>query len=216
MRCKDDYAHVPNCGPRHRCLIRVVDPHCCASGGSVWTSSGSAAATQWGWSMPTFAQGQHKPRPVMSGLARSRKAASGPHHGAGLTLHLQRTMANRAGQRMWQTGLSGTASPRFGHDFIRIPVRASAAEATPMHLAIDKPADEHERVPDHVLAPMTRMPEPQLQRACTCGGGCPECQTAQAGQEQERLATRRVSSSAPGQTRYRPSSTRYCVHRDSR
>ena len=101
---------------------------------------------------------------------------------------------------MWQTGLSGTASPRFGHDFIRIPVRASAAEATPMHLAIDKPADEHERVPDHVLAPMTRMPEPQLQRACACGGGCPECQTAQAGQEQERLATRRVSSSAPKQT----------------
>src|SRR6266478_1490596 len=37
-----------------------------------------------------------------------------------------------------------------------------------------------------------RMPEPQLQRACACGGACPKCQTDQSGKKQ--LQTKRVGS----------------------
>jgi hypothetical protein len=48
------------------------------------------------------------------------------------------------------------------------------------------------------------MPEPQLQRACACGGGCPKCQTGQLGQEHERLQTKRVGSSDLGQTAVPP------------
>src|SRR4051812_16486979 len=37
-----------------------------------------------------------------------------------------------------------------------------------------------------------RTPEPQLQRVCACGGGCPKCQTEQSGQEHERSQTKRL------------------------
>jgi hypothetical protein len=49
-------------------------------------------------------------------------------------LHLQRTIENQAVQRMLQThteepraGLTNMASPRFGHDFSRIPIHASVS-----------------------------------------------------------------------------------------
>jgi hypothetical protein len=45
-----------------------------------------------------------------------------------------------------------------------------------------------------------RMPEPQLQRACACGGGCPECQAEQFGYGHERLQTQRVESGDWGQS----------------
>jgi hypothetical protein len=51
-------------------------------------------------------------------------------------LHLQRKIGNQAVQRMFQTnaeelkaGLTGTASPRFGHDFSQIPIHSPAAAA---------------------------------------------------------------------------------------
>ena len=39
------------------------------------------------------------------------------------------------------------------------------------------------------------MPEPQLQRACDCGGACPKCQTEQPAHGHERLRTKRVQAS---------------------
>ena len=45
-----------------------------------------------------------------------------------------------------------------------------------------------------------RMPEPQLRRACACGGACPKCQTEQPGHGHERLQTQRVGSGDRGQT----------------
>ena len=53
---------------------------------------------------------------------------------------------------------------------------------------------------DRISQQMMLMPEPQLQRACACGGGCLKCQTEQVGQEQERLQTKRVRSSDLTQT----------------
>ncbi len=43
------------------------------------------------------------------------------------------------------------------------------------------------------------MPQPQLQRACPCGGGCPKCQTEQPGREHESLQRKRVQASDTGQ-----------------
>lgn len=44
-----------------------------------------------------------------------------------------------------------------------------------------------------------RMPEPQLQRPCACGGRSPKCQTKQLGQDHERFQTKRVHASDTGQ-----------------
>src|SRR5947209_17503933 len=49
-----------------------------------------------------------------------------------------------------------------------------------------------------------RTPEPQLQRACACGGACTKCQTEQPDQETERLQIQRVGSSDLEQTAVPP------------
>jgi len=98
-----------------------------------------------------------------------------------------------------KAGLTGTASPRFGHDFSRIPIHPPAAGAIQTKLTINKPGDEYEQEADRVSEQVMRMPEPQLQRACACGGACPRCQTEQSGHGHERLQTKRVESSNLGQ-----------------
>lgn len=67
-------------------------------------------------------------------------------------LHLQRTIGNQAVQRMLQAdteqpkvGLTGPASPRFGHDFSRIPLHPPAAGAIQTKLAINKLGDSYEQ-----------------------------------------------------------------------
>src|SRR4030095_231737 len=105
------------------------------------------------WSMRTFAQKQNQPqKPVSSNLARSHTAIPGLHHRADTILHLQHAIGNQAVQRMLQTygeeleaGLTGTASPRFGHDFSRIPIHPPAAGAIQTKLTINKPGDEYEQ-----------------------------------------------------------------------
>ena len=96
--------------------------------------------------MRTFAQKRNQPQKQVSpSLARSNTTAPGLHHRADLILHLQRTIGNQAVQRMLQTnaeelkaGLPGTASPRFEHDFSRIPIHPPAAGAIQTKLAINK------------------------------------------------------------------------------
>jgi hypothetical protein len=87
----------------------------------------------------------------------------------------------------------------FGHDFSRIPIHRPVAGAIQTKLAINKPGDHYEQEADRISEQVMRMPEPQLQRACTCGGACPKCQTEQPGQEHERLQTKHVGSSDSGQ-----------------
>jgi hypothetical protein len=158
--------------------------------------------------MPTFAQKQHQPlKRASSNLARSNMAPFGLNHHPHPILHLQRTIGNQAVQRMLQTnaeelkaGLTGTTSPRYGHDFSRIPIHPPAAGAIQTKLAINKPGDEYEQEADRVSEQVMRMSEPWLQRTCACGGGCPKCQTEQPDQEHERLQTKRVGSSDLEQT----------------
>ncbi len=158
--------------------------------------------------MQTCARKQNQPqKPVSSNLARSHTAISRLNHRADLRLHLQRTIGNQAVQRMLQThveelnaGLTGTASPHFGHDFSRIPIHPPAAGAIQAKLAINKPGDEYEQEADRVAERVMWLPEPGLQRVCACGGDCPTCQTEQSGQEHEHVQTMRAGSSDLGQT----------------
>jgi hypothetical protein len=95
--------------------------------------------------------------------------------------------------------LTELASPRFGHDFSRIPVHPSAAGAIQTKLAINKLGDSYEQEADRMAEQVMRTPEPQLQLACPCGGGCPKCHTEQPGREHESLQTKRVQASDTGQ-----------------
>jgi outer membrane protein OmpA-like peptidoglycan-associated protein len=92
-----------------------------------------------------------------------------------------------------------TASGRFGHEFSRIPVHAKASVKIQSKLAVNTPSDIYEQEADRVSEQVMRLPVPQLQRACPCGGGCPKCQTEQPDHEHERLRTKRVQASETGQ-----------------
>jgi hypothetical protein len=88
---------------------------------------------------------------------------------------------------------------RFAHDFSRTPGHAPAPITIQPKLSVNAPGDLYEQEADHVAEQVMRMPEPKLQRACACGGGCASCQTEQPGQEHQRLQTKHVGSSNAGQ-----------------
>ena len=110
------------------------------------------------WKMRTFAHKQNQPqKPASSSFARSDTAILGLNHHANPLLPLQRTIGNHAMRWMLQpqaeelkAGLSGTASPLFGHDFSRIPIHPPTA-AIQTKLAINKPGNEYEQEADRVL-----------------------------------------------------------------
>jgi hypothetical protein len=155
--------------------------------------------------MRTFAQEQNQPqKAASSSLARSKMATPRSAHCEHPLLHLQRVIGNQAVQRMLQThtegltaGSTGTASPHFGHDSGQIPIHPSAAGVIQTKLAVNWPGDDCEQEADHVSQQV--MPEPQLQRACPCGGNCPKCQTKHTGREHERPQSEGVQASNTGQ-----------------
>ena len=159
--------------------------------------------------MQTFVQKQKQNQPqkqVSSSLARANKATSGLNHYSHPILHLQRTIGNQAVLRLLQTnaeefetGSVAVASPRFAHDFSRIPIHPHATGAIQTQLAINTPGDKYEQEADRAAEQVIRMREPQLQRACACGGECLKCRTNQPGQTQERLQTKHCRASDPGQ-----------------
>src|SRR5215510_13229150 len=114
-------------------------------------------------------------------------------------------------QRMLQTHVeesearsTAAASPRFAHDFSRIPAHSRAPIGIQPKLMVNTPGDIYEQEADRVADQMMRMPEPQLQRACACGGACPRCQTEQPEHRHERLQTQRIGSSDLGKTAVPP------------
>jgi hypothetical protein len=124
---------------------------------------------------------------------------------------LQRMMGNQAAHRLLQAKSDGLetvsdaiVTGRFDHDFslIRIPGGASAKiQSKP---AVSTPGDVYEEKAERVSEQVMRMPEPQLSRACACGGGCPKCQMERTGQDQERLRTKRVGPSDLGRAAVPP------------
>src|SRR5947209_12047105 len=67
-------------------------------------------------------------------------------------------------------------------------------------LTVSQPGDTYEQEADRISQQVMRMPEPQLQRACTCGGACPQCRGEQSGREHERLQMKRAPASDTGQS----------------
>src|ERR1051326_1686373 len=109
-------------------------------------------------------------------------------------LNLQRTIGNQAVQRMFQNHAeepdarsTAAASPRFAHDFSRIPVHAPAAGVIQAKLTVNTPGDIYEQEADRVSEQVVRVPERRLQLTCACGGACPKCQTGKPGHGHERL-----------------------------
>ncbi len=117
--------------------------------------------------MRTFAQKQNQPKkPVSSNAARSHTSMPESYHRADLIQHPQGTLGNYTVQRMLQphaeglkAGLTGTASPHFGHDFRRILIHPPAAEAIQTKLGINKQGDEYGQEADRVTEQVMRNPE---------------------------------------------------------
>src|SRR5438132_13533122 len=102
--------------------------------------------------MRTFAQ---KPKTTQQTTPAKSTPTSQAHFGqsreVNSIIHLQRTIGNQAVQRMLQTDaeepeaeLTGTASPRFGHDFSRVPVHSKRPLGLQTKLRVNEPADIYE------------------------------------------------------------------------
>lgn len=142
--------------------------------------------------MRTFAHTQRPAQEARSASsARPGRAFSGQSREVSSILHLQRTIGNQAVQRLLQAnaekleaGSTTTASTRLLHDFSRIPLYAKAHTGIQPKLTISTPRDIYEQEADRVADRVMGMPEPQLQRVCACGGGCPQCGKQKDAQEQ--------------------------------
>lgn len=73
------------------------------------------------------------------------------------------------------------AFPRFVHHLGRTPIHPPAAGVIQTKLPINEPGDSYEQDADRIAEHVMRMPESQLHRACSCGGGCPNCANRAAG-----------------------------------
>lgn len=65
---------------------------------------------------------------------------------------------------------------------------SSSAQVQPA-LAVNTPGDRYEQEADHVARTIMQMPESKLQRACPCGGSCPECQSKRISPKYDSVAT---------------------------
>jgi hypothetical protein len=139
--------------------------------------------------MRAFAQKQNQPQQISSAnLTSSNVPASAPSHEAHPLLHLQRTVGNQAVLQLLKAGSN----------------EAGAHTAPQATLTVSTPGDSYEQEADQLAEQVMRMPEPQLQRACACSGGCPSCQTQQSSQAHEHLQTKPAGTSASGQTTTSP------------
>ena len=139
--------------------------------------------------------------------ARHRAAFSGQSREASSILHLQRTIGNQAVQRLLRAEAEGrepgsktAVSTRLAPYSRDVALHAEAHGEIQPKLTINAPGDLYEQEADRIADRVMRMPEPQLQRACACGGGCAKCQTKPQAQEQGRIDTRRLQADATRET----------------
>jgi hypothetical protein len=107
---------------------------------------------------------------------------------------------SRARPENRETDFDRTATTRLAHDFSRIPVHPESPFWIQAKLAVNAPGDIYEQEADRVAEQVMRMPEPQVESACACGGACPKCQAEQTGHGEARLQTKRAGSGHRGQT----------------
>ena len=110
--------------------------------------------------MRSFAErSQATPQARRARRATPSRAHTGPSHQSIPLLHLQRTIGNQAIQRLLRDHPHGFDALQ------RKPTLSSPGDAFEV---------EADRVADQVMG----MREPQLQRACSCGGRCAGCREA--------------------------------------
>jgi len=102
----------------------------------------------------------------MTSLARF-----GQGHAVSSVLRLPRSIGNQTGQRLPQTdaeqvemNAASRASPRFAHNFCRIPVHAKAHTEIQPKLTVSNPGEIYEQEADRVADQVMRMPDPRVQR----------------------------------------------------
>ena len=147
--------------------------------------------------MRTYAEKSKATRQAKSANpARTSRAFSEQSREVHHILHLQRTIGNQAVQRLLQSKTEdledvslNSASPRFAHDFSRIPLDAKAPAEIQPKLMVNSPDDKYEREADLVADQVMRMPQPQLP------GTCPKCANKKVGQDQ--IQTKRDRSAGP-------------------
>ncbi len=125
-------------------------------------------------------QKQQQPQKQVSS-AQPHQAIRGPEQRVHPLHRLQHTIGNQAVQRMMQ---AHTATRRIQ-----------------TKLMVNQPGDTYEQEADHIADQVMRMPDPQLQRTCACGGTCSKCQSEQP----EHLQMKHVQASDTGQTSAPPS-----------
>ena len=95
---------------------------------------------------------------------------------------------------------SSPALPQLGHrhrSVQRLLHGSSETSELQPKLEVNTPGDEFEQEADRVADQVMRMPEPGLQRACSCGGKCPECSEEKRGGLQ--VQTKREESQGPSE-----------------
>jgi hypothetical protein len=141
--------------------------------------------------MKASAQKQNQPQPQLSSnitMSSAEPLAAG--RVAHPLRHLQRPIGNQAVARLLRAqvespaaGFDASPTTRFAHDFNRIQVSFRAPIKLQAKLKVNTPGDIHEQEADRISEQVTNMTEPQLQRVCACGGGCPACRKEQAARE---------------------------------
>src|SRR5206468_4268895 len=146
--------------------------------------------------MRTFAE---KPRVTQqntsAGTTNPGKAHFGEDAEASWISRSHRTIGNQAVLRLLEANTkdvtrdgSGTSNiARFGDDFSKTPLCAKAPRTIQTKLTFSSPGDIYEQEADRVAEQVLHIPEPQVERVCPCGGGCPRCQAEQPGHQHEGL-----------------------------
>lgn len=117
--------------------------------------------------MGTFARKQNQSqKQVSSGSARANIATSTLGHRNHPILHSLRALGNQALQPILRTnaeapeaGLICTASPRFAHDFSRIPIHSPTTEVIQTKLAVNQSGDEYEQEADRIAEKVVNSPK---------------------------------------------------------
>jgi hypothetical protein len=73
------------------------------------------------------------------------------------------------------------------------PAAPGPAKILQAKLTVGSAAGVHEQEAERVAEQVMRMPEPRLQRACSCGGRCAECQAGEPHPEGESLQRQRAA-----------------------
>lgn len=78
--------------------------------------------------------------------------------------------------RLKRNQSTGGGPRNFFPNFSQIPLHPRSPINIQAKLTVGPTGDVYEQEAERVSEHIMRMPEPQLQRTCACGGGCPSCQ----------------------------------------